>query len=885
MIVTFYSFKGGVGRSMALANIARWLQLCGLNVVVVDWDLEAPGLETFFFADEAAAARTRAQLGVIDLLNHYRVLHPNLGLDAATGRDELLARLRERLPPMQHALVEVPPPRGEAPNGSPPGRLCLLGAGWRDGERFPAYANAVQAFDWDDFYANLHGQAYFEWLRGALGEVADIVLIDSRTGVTEMGGVCTRQLADVVVALVAPNRQNIDGSGRMAASFTRPEVLAERGQRRLDLVMVPSRVDVASEIKLAFETDFEARSAPFLHDDFRQMGRRFWDLRIPYIVKYAFTERLAIGEPDGDPDLAAAYKAIAAHVAWLAPEGSRIHAVMRPEFDRVFGEQQTRLFIAADRVLARALARLDPPDLRRAREVLERLVTVAAPESGGHDVPRQWPADAFDEAHRQVVARLADAGVVRTLEGKRRLIALCNDDFIVRGDLQRWLDEDRAFLLWRQNLRTYLEDWQASGREEAALLQGSVLDTALRTRSVVAADRLDGDEHEFIARSEAWARELVARTPVLPPGPMASPAARTQPGPEAAAAPAPARRWALAGGLVAAALVALALGLAFWPRQGTGPQPTTPVAAAQAQELVALGQGQLAAGDVPAALRSFGAALDADPGSRDARLGRARAHRQGGDTAAALTDLAALLQRLPNDSDALLERAGIEGDTGHTKAALATLEALGTPSAALWSVSYRKGRLYESLGDARAALAAYDDAVRASDGRSAEALFARGVLHAAFGDRQSALADFRAVLALPAADELTRTAARARLEQYGVDTLPTAAALPHARVLIVDPADSRTAAMVVQVLSQSGFRVDGPAFAPSAAPGTVSYRAQADTASAERLRAAAQEALAKAGYRASLRIQRTTGENPATWPLELVLPPLANPRLPTAGKG
>lgn len=882
MIVTFYSFKGGVGRSMALANIARWLQLCGLNVVVVDWDLEAPGLETFFFADEAAAARTRAQLGVIDLLNHYRVLHPNLGLDAAADRGALLARLRERLPPMQHALVEIPPPRGETPGGTPPGRLCLLGAGWRDGDRFPAYANAVQSFDWDDFYANLHGQAYFEWLRGALGEVADIVLIDSRTGVTEMGGVCTRQLADVVVALVAPNRQNIDGSGRMAASFTRPEVLAERGQRRLDLVMVPSRVDVASEIKLAFETDFEARSAPFLHDDFRQMGRRFWDLRIPYIVKYAFTERLAIGEPDGDPDLAAAYKAIAAHVAWLAPEGSRIQAVMRPEFDRVFGEQQTRLFIAADRVLARALARLDETEQRRAREVLERLVTVAAPESGGHDVPRQWPADAFDEAHRQVVARLADAGVVRTLEGKRRLIALCNDDFIVRGELQRWLDEDRAFLLWRQNLRTYLDDWQASGREAAALLQGSVLDTALRTRSVVAADRLDADEHDFVARSEAHARELMARSPVLPPGPVGSPAARPLPG--QAAAPAPTRRWALAGSIVAALLVALALGLALWPGPGGGPQQTPPVAAAQAQELVSLGQGQLGAGDVPAALRSFSAALDADPASRDALLGRARAQRQAGDPTAARADLAVLLQRSPHDSDALLERAEIEADTGRAQDALATLESLGPPGAGLWSVAYRKGRLYESLGNARAALAAYDDAVRASDGRSAEALFARGVLHAAFGDRQSAVADFRAVLALPAADDLTRTAATARLAQYGIEPEPIAAAPPHARVLIVDPADSKTAEMVVQVLAKSGFRVDGPAFAPSASAGTVSYHAQADTASAERLRAVAQEALAKAGYRTALRIQRTAGGNPATWPLELVLPPLANPQRPP-GKG
>ena len=53
MIVTFYSYKGGVGRSMALANVAEWFRLQGLKVVMVDWDLEAPGLESFFSADTA----------------------------------------------------------------------------------------------------------------------------------------------------------------------------------------------------------------------------------------------------------------------------------------------------------------------------------------------------------------------------------------------------------------------------------------------------------------------------------------------------------------------------------------------------------------------------------------------------------------------------------------------------------------------------------------------------------------------------------------------------------------------------------------------------------------------------------------------------------------
>ena len=47
-IVTFYAYKGGVGRSMALANVAVLLARRGLRVLAVDWDLEAPGLERYF---------------------------------------------------------------------------------------------------------------------------------------------------------------------------------------------------------------------------------------------------------------------------------------------------------------------------------------------------------------------------------------------------------------------------------------------------------------------------------------------------------------------------------------------------------------------------------------------------------------------------------------------------------------------------------------------------------------------------------------------------------------------------------------------------------------------------------------------------------------------
>ena len=43
-IFTFYSYKGGTGRSLALSNVAWILAGNGCRVLIVDWDLEAPGL-------------------------------------------------------------------------------------------------------------------------------------------------------------------------------------------------------------------------------------------------------------------------------------------------------------------------------------------------------------------------------------------------------------------------------------------------------------------------------------------------------------------------------------------------------------------------------------------------------------------------------------------------------------------------------------------------------------------------------------------------------------------------------------------------------------------------------------------------------------------------
>jgi MinD-like ATPase involved in chromosome partitioning or flagellar assembly len=46
-IITFYSYKGGTGRTMALANLAWVLASNDKKVLLIDWDLEAPGLHRY----------------------------------------------------------------------------------------------------------------------------------------------------------------------------------------------------------------------------------------------------------------------------------------------------------------------------------------------------------------------------------------------------------------------------------------------------------------------------------------------------------------------------------------------------------------------------------------------------------------------------------------------------------------------------------------------------------------------------------------------------------------------------------------------------------------------------------------------------------------------
>lgn len=321
MVFTFYSYKGGVGRSMALANVAEFFYRAGLNVLMVDWDLEAPGLERFFLNGNEILDKR----GVIDLLLEYqRVLIAESSRIESTklSVDKLDQPLEFAVPALENSdalglnePLESKPSeeleREEFPFEKPdrlvvnvyegatsPSQLWLLTAGRRSEGNFQAYARSVINFDWGGFYRNWEGEIYFEWLRRQFNEIADIVLIDSRTGITEMGGVCTYHLADVIVMLLAPTEQSLHGSFKMAEKFKSPDLQKARGGRPIELVIAPSRLefrDASVESIDRFRnriTDYDLDS--FLAKSVKEGGDQIIDLRINYMSAFAFTEAVAM---------------------------------------------------------------------------------------------------------------------------------------------------------------------------------------------------------------------------------------------------------------------------------------------------------------------------------------------------------------------------------------------------------------------------------------------------------------------------------------------------------------------------------------------------------------------------------------------------------------
>lgn len=190
---TFYSYKGGVGRSMALANVAAHLASKGRRVLMIDFDLEAPGLDSF----EEFAIPPGTQ-GLVEYVCSY--------ID--TGRPAKIDQFVYEIEP-----VDINSDRKDATRHLE-GKLWLMTSGAKD----DAYNKKRLSIDWAELYEKNSGADFIENFKADVEETykPDYVLVDSRTGLTDVGGVCTVHLPDLVILLFALNEQNIKGIAAVA---------------------------------------------------------------------------------------------------------------------------------------------------------------------------------------------------------------------------------------------------------------------------------------------------------------------------------------------------------------------------------------------------------------------------------------------------------------------------------------------------------------------------------------------------------------------------------------------------------------------------------------------------------------------------------------------
>ncbi len=338
LVHTFYSFKGGVGRSMALANVAALLARWGRKVLVVDWDLEAPGIEKFFSRPPSRLKGSRKDKpGLLDLLA------------ASDGR----AR-----PDWRECLLEAAP-------YAEGGTVHILTAG-RDSEQ---YARTLQGLRWDRLFEEGHLGDYLEQLRQEWAAAFDFVLVDSRTGINDIGGICTIVLPDVLVLFFTANEQSLEGAARVARDAREARGRLPVDRSRLVVVPVPSRDESRSEYDDAER--WRRRFAEELGDLFGEWIPRqetplgvMRKLYIPYWAKWSFGERLPVAEaPEEleDPGkLGAAYGRLASLLAsgldWRAVAGGEYQAQVEAHREKEAVTQSASRRVRSARAATLALA-------------------------------------------------------------------------------------------------------------------------------------------------------------------------------------------------------------------------------------------------------------------------------------------------------------------------------------------------------------------------------------------------------------------------------------------------------------------------------------------------------------------------------------------------
>lgn len=191
---------------MAMVNVGVELARAGKRVLLVDFDLEAPSLTTF----NLGAAQTSSR-GIVEYVCDY---------------------LKDDRAPNVSDFISEPE---SFPSG---GKLWVMPAGANTDD----YRERLSTINWFELYEQRSGYLLMEELKAQWRTVLnpDYVLIDSRTGHSDVSGICTRQLPNAVCFVFVPNRQNLEGLAKTVAQVRVP--FADTAGRKIQLFFVESNV-------------------------------------------------------------------------------------------------------------------------------------------------------------------------------------------------------------------------------------------------------------------------------------------------------------------------------------------------------------------------------------------------------------------------------------------------------------------------------------------------------------------------------------------------------------------------------------------------------------------------------------------------------------------
>ncbi len=288
-VITFYSYKGGVGRTMSLMNVACIMAENKKRVLTIDWDLEAPGLHSFFNLNTEDLSKP----GLVDLIIEFIEF---IKIDNNNDEDKFMQFLDKNI---NRFIIKG------APVGSKGLSIDLIKSGRFDKD----YVAKLNSINWIELYKE--APTFFRTLAMFLESKYDYTLIDSRTGLSDTSGVCNMLMPSVLVLVFVLNNQNLDGIIDIAKQSVNYR-LDSNDYRDLTVLPLPSRIDNENPNVLAdwikkYTLKFEKLFQELYLLDNCELVNYFNKAKIPYKPIYAYGENIPVLIEKGDNDFFISY--------------------------------------------------------------------------------------------------------------------------------------------------------------------------------------------------------------------------------------------------------------------------------------------------------------------------------------------------------------------------------------------------------------------------------------------------------------------------------------------------------------------------------------------------------------------------------------------------